>query len=190
MTESGWVSLREYLLASYGELVRILTQRLRSQERAEDALQDTYLRLERCTDTGPVHSPRGYLLRMAQNIATDRLRAEKRYVSAASDGGPNLAEDVEPAETQRLTVAEGIGFIHSIDDAPGPEQVAIARSDLKLLAAIVEELPARRRAIFVAAWIEGRSHQEISAKFGISLRSVQNELQLARHYCITRFYER
>jgi len=61
--------LRNLLLSSYEDLANWLTRRLGSQELAREALQETYLRLERGNEIGPVHSPKAYLLRTAINIA-------------------------------------------------------------------------------------------------------------------------
>jgi RNA polymerase sigma-70 factor, ECF subfamily len=190
LADNSWALLRRHLLGSYQELVRMLARRLRSVEQAEDALQDTFLRLERGGEIGEVKSPRGYLLRMALNIAAERRRGESRYVGVPGAGKEDAAAtSAGPTVLRRLTVSDGLDVILRIDDAPGPEQIAADRSELKKLAKIVAELPSRRRAIFMAAWVEGRSHQEIAKSFGLSLRSIQHELKLARHYCLSRYKE-
>jgi RNA polymerase sigma-70 factor (ECF subfamily) len=174
------------LLANYNDLVKVLTRRLGSAERAEDALQDTYVRLERDGELGALQSPRGYLVRMALNIATDRWRAENRHL-AANDASAGRATDPWQTENRRLTVREGDAILDIVDEAPSPEHVMAGRSDLRVLEKILAELPSRRRAIFEAAWIEERSHQEIAHQFGLALRTVQQELKLAREYCLVRF---
>lgn len=187
MVDQNWALLRQHLLDSYQELVRLLARRLRSKDRAEDALQDAYLRLERGGEIGAVKSPRGYLLRMALNIAAERLRSESRHTKisgAIDDWG---ASNVVSISNRRLTVSDGKDFIHLVDDTPDPERIVVGRSDLKLLTGIVAELPSRRRAIFMAACMDGKSHQEIAKTFGLSIRSVQHELKLARQFCTSRY---
>lgn len=190
MPEKNWKLLREHLVASYGELVRALTRRLRSRERAEEALHDTYERLERgAVKIAVLQSPEGYLLRMATRIAMDRWRSEHGYVrpsAAERAAGPQAGNQ---KQLRLLSVAEGDSLIHHIDEAPDPEQVAAGRSEMRRLVAILDELPHRRREIFVAAWVEEQSHQEIARKFGLSLRSVQHELMLARQHCLARLQD-
>ncbi len=53
------------LLAGYEDFALWLTRRLGSSELARDALQETFLRLERGSEIGPVNSPKAYLLRIA-----------------------------------------------------------------------------------------------------------------------------
>lgn len=186
--DKNWKLLREHLLTSYGELVKALTRRLRSRERAEEALQDTYEKLQRGTvEIAVLQSPQGYLLRMATRIAMDRWRSENGYVR------PNAAERAAGQQTaggarqpKFISVSEGDNLIHHIDETPDPERIVAGRSEMKRLAAILDELPARRREIFIAAWVEEQSHHEIAQKFGLSLRSVQHELKLARQHCLSR----
>ena len=77
MTESGRELLRRVFLLGYDDLKLRLTRRLGSAELASDALQDTWIRLERASSIGPVLSPRPYILRVAYNIALKRLRRER-----------------------------------------------------------------------------------------------------------------
>ena len=50
----------------------------------------------------------------------------------------------------------------------------------------MEELPARRRNILLAARVEGLTQPEVARRFGISLRLVEGELQRAQEYCAIR----
>ena len=153
--------LRDLLVANYDDLTQVLTRRLGSLDRASDALQEAYTRLAQNGEPTGVASPWHYLVRMAQNIGVDRWRADHR----------------------RVSVAEGWEFLNLVDDNPDPEREATAKRELEALVAIVKTLPQRRRAIFVAAWFEELAHPEIAKRFNISLRTVRQELQIAREYC-------
>lgn len=152
--------LIELLLSSYADFERRLTRRLGSNELAGEALQDTYVRLRRTDNLGEIRNPRSYLFRMAINIASNRVRAEARHLSAA--------------QVEML--------IDLPDESPDPAQVAQARSDLAAVARALDQLPPRRRAIFRRAWVDGISHAEIGAEFGIAIRTVRHELRLATEY--------
>jgi RNA polymerase sigma-70 factor (ECF subfamily) len=161
MAESARATLRQLLQLSYDDLKRRLARRLGSTELAGEALQDTFLRLERAETIGPVRNPRGYLFRMAINLAINRRHAEAR----------------------RLAAPETTALLELADDAPGPARIAEARSEVAALKRAIGALPARRRAIFLAAWREELAHPAIAERFGVSLRTVQVELRHALEHC-------
>jgi RNA polymerase sigma-70 factor (ECF subfamily) len=162
MGEKDRVSLLRHLVARYEDLARKLTPRLGSTGEAADALQDTYLRIGQAEAIPAVHDPHAYLLRVATNIAADRRRAHVR---------------------QRLDDIDIARLLEIEDDAPDPAAILAGRQDMALLQASLHELPVRRRAIFLAARVEGLPHREIADRFGISLRTVANEIQRAFDHC-------
>ncbi len=168
MTDQGVFALRNLFLDRYEDIRARLTRRLGSADLADDAMQDTWLRLARTQLIGVVQSPQSYLFRIALNVAEDRRLMEQRR--------PVSAVEIE-------------SLLQLPDDAPTPEQAVIARSDLEAFKAIVDELPRRQRAIFLAARVGNVPRQEIADRMGISLRLVAKELQLAIEHCIARHKE-
>jgi RNA polymerase sigma-70 factor (ECF subfamily) len=164
MTEKARATLLSFLAVRYDDLKTRLTRRLGSAELAGEALQDTYLRLGHTDTDGMVRSPGAYIFRMAFNIAMDHRRAESR----------------------RLSVAEIHDLLNIADDAPGPEQIVGARSEIEALERVIEELPPRRRAVLLAARLEGLPQRQIALRLGISLRLVEKELKRAQEYCAER----
>lgn len=160
--------LRNLLLSSYEDLANWLTRRLGSQELAREALQETYLRLERGNEIGPVHSPRAYLLRTAINIAINKRVSDKRRLGIS--------------ETEKLLTVP--------DEAPDPARAVEARSEIVALIKALNELPDRRRQIFLASWIDEVPHREIAERFGISIRTVQIELKDALEHCAHRLHRK
>jgi RNA polymerase sigma-70 factor (ECF subfamily) len=162
---SALAALQELLIDRYGDLKVRLARRLGSQEWAEEALQDTYLRLEGAEFAGAVRNPTAYLFRTAFNIALNRVRADRR----------------------RLSVGEVEGLLHIADDAPDALQVFEGRADIQRLGHVIANLPERQRAILLASRVEGHSRQQIAQRFGISVGMVDKELQRAQEYCAARF---
>ena len=146
MTESGRELLRRVFLLGYDDLKLRLTRRLGSVELASDALQDTWIRLERASSIGPVLSPRPYILRVAYNIALKRLRRERDMVT------------LEEAR-------EALDFVS--DAAPDPAKVTEARAELILLRQAAEELTPRQRDILFAVRLDGVPVREIALRHGI-----------------------
>lgn len=156
-----WAVLRDLLADKYDDLRRRLVRRLGSEELASESLNETWLRLHRHDDVGPVQSPAAYVLRTALNIATDRRRVERRWARRS--------------ETRAaLDIA---------DPAPGPAREAEGRLQLDALRRAIEALPDRARDILKAARLEGLRQQEIAERFGISTRMVRIELRRALDHC-------
>jgi DNA-directed RNA polymerase specialized sigma24 family protein len=72
----GWVVadtnralLRSLLLADYRDFFDGLKRRLGSADLAGEALQETFLHLDRVPQAKPVQRPKSYLYRIAVNIA-------------------------------------------------------------------------------------------------------------------------
>jgi RNA polymerase sigma factor (sigma-70 family) len=161
MTEMTRAKLRALLESGYAVFRERLRRRLGSDELADEALQDTWLRLARSGDVGVVQSPDNYLFRIALNVAADHREAESR----------------------RLSQAEVYTVIHMADDALDPERFTNARAEFAALELALQELSPRRRAIFILARVDEVAHDEIARRFGISPRMVEKELRRALDHC-------
>lgn len=143
----------------YLVLLHRLSHRLRSQEAAEDALHDVYLKLRSEPDIGEMRNHRAYLYRMSLNLAKNHIRAQSRT----------------------MTVDD---FILALvpDIAPDPEQVAFARLEMERAFQALHAMPERRRQLFLARWRDGMPQAEIALEFGLHKRSVQKELARAETF--------
>jgi RNA polymerase sigma factor (sigma-70 family) len=164
MAETTWAALRALLVDRYAEFKTRLTRQLGSEELATESLHETWLRLDRPGYAGVLQSAPAYLLRIAANIATDRLRAER----------------------SRRTQSQVDATLQIIDPAPDPGRHAAGRVDIEVVARVLKELPSRSRTILVASRLEGLSHQAIADRLGISRRTVLYELKRAVLHLETR----
>lgn len=153
-------ALLDLLLGDYAGFRQRLTGRLGSAEAASDALQDTYVRLERSPHLAEVRNPRSYLMRMALNIASNNKRTDARHLSVA---------DVD-------------ALTHIVDDTPGPDDVAEARSEMAAVQRALERMPERRRAIFRRSWVDGATDRQIAEEHGLSERTIRHELLTATRF--------
>jgi RNA polymerase sigma-70 factor (ECF subfamily) len=158
-------TLRALLGERYKELKLRLARRLGSLDWAEEALHDTYLRLDGAEAVGRIDNPGAYLLRAAFNNALNRRRAENRRLSAV---------DIE-------------NLLHIADDAPSAQRVVEGRSDLSLLKTAMAALPARQRSILLAARLEGLTRRQIAGRLRISVSLVEKELKRAQEHCVASF---
>ncbi len=150
-------ALQQSLVGNYANLNGRLARRLGSPDAAAEALQETYLRLETASILSAVSNPISYLFRIAVNIATDKRRAEAR----------------------RLTTNEVDALLDIADEAPDPARVVEARSELLALERALQEMPERRRAIFKAVLIENIPRRDLAKRFGVSVRTIDIEVQRA-----------
>ena len=161
MVETGRAFLRQLLVSRYDVLKRRLTRRFGSSDEATEVLHETWLRLGQVTEIGAIQRPQSYLYRMALNVAVDRHRSSSRWS--------------DKAELEALLRAD--------DNQLDPEHIVSMRSEMAALERSLAQLPARRRAIFVAALVEELSYRDIAKRFGMSLRSVEREMAEAFDHC-------
>jgi len=156
--------LVDYLTKHYTTLKSRMTRLLGNGDLAGDALQDTWLRVQSREEEEPIHSPAGYLLRMAVNIAVDIQRRQ----------GRSLPFD-EVAELMDMA-----------DPAPGPEQVAEGRSRMEAMRQIIDRMPKRRRQVVLMVHWDGLEQKEVARRLGVSLRTVESDLKRAHDHLIAR----
>lgn len=168
MAEATSALLRRLYLADYARIRKQLQRVTGSADVADEALQDTYVRLAEGRELpAAVNSPSKYLFMMALNSARKILRKDRsrsRYIETVETFDPDIA-----------------------DEAPGPDIEATARADIVAVRAVLATMPDRRRAIFVAALFEEMPLQDIADRYGIGLRMVQIELKKARQEIFARF---
>jgi RNA polymerase sigma-70 factor, ECF subfamily len=129
----------------YGLLLRIL----RTPERAQDALQDCYMRIWQNAES--YHSERGspmaWLATIARYRALDLLRTKR----------PELSESTfENEDGTSPFEVEGTG--------PTPEDHAAAAEGLGRLQDCMKGLPAEQRDVILLAYYQGFTHAEISER--------------------------
>jgi RNA polymerase sigma factor (sigma-70 family) len=161
MTDDTRAVLKRLLVSRYATLLKRLERATGSIEDASDVLHDTWLRLETMARTEQVDNLEAYLAGATNHAATDHFRRERRHVHEEE-----IDEQFQPE-----------------DELADPERIVAARHKIDKLKVILLELPPRRRAILLAARVDGQLNREIAERFGISLRLVEKELGIALKYC-------
>lgn len=156
--------LQAVLAADYDGLVRRLTRKFGSSDFASETLHETFARLENVPDKTELKSPKDYLFRAAINVGNNRLRAERIRASAA----------------------EIDAVLDVPDDRPDPARIVEARADMAALLQALDELPPRTRRAFEAALFESTPYARIAEELGVSLRTVERDIQQAIEHCARR----
>jgi RNA polymerase sigma factor (sigma-70 family) len=148
-------------------LVRVLRLRLRSDQEAREVAQEAYVRLLQLNELGAVSFLRAYLFRIANNLATDRLR--------------------------RIAVRQSIHadpvFAGEDEAEPSPDRRLIAHQQLRVVEAALEELPDPVRRAFLLHRLEGHSMREIGDTLSVTERTAYNYVVRAMVHCRARLDE-
>jgi RNA polymerase sigma factor, sigma-70 family len=131
--------------------------------RAEDVVQEAYLRFVQVARDEKVLQPVAYLYRIVRNLAVDwvrRLGAEVR-----EDGGT-----AEPLAA----------------DMPSPEDEVLYRDELRLLAEALAELPETTQRAFTMHRFDGLTLQVIAERLGISVAGAHRLVRDALAHCARR----
>ncbi len=159
------------LAAHRPHLVRFFTGRTGSVAEAEDVVQEIWLHIAEPV-SGPIANPVAYLHRIGMNIVLDRVRATGRRTRRDS-GYVEATTNVTTG-----TVAGG----EAIDDTPSAFEAVAGRQRIAQLAAALAGPPEGAMRVFRRHKIDGLSHTEVAAEFGISRSAVEKHIAVAlRH---------
>jgi RNA polymerase sigma-70 factor (ECF subfamily) len=150
------------LVSEYaGTLYRVAYSVLRNSADAEDAVQETFLRVLRHRDMlHEVRDQRVWLIRIVWNVVLDRKRRAK-----------TRPETDDVAELARVLPAAGLS---------SEERVVAAQHHAHVLAC-VEQLPDKERQVLMLSAFEELNSVEIASVLGITESSVRSRLFRARN---------
>ena len=142
-------------------LYRVAFSVLRNPSDAEDAVQETFLRVLRHRDSlEEVRDHRVWLIRIVWNIVLDRKRRAR-----------TRPETDDVADLARVLPANGLSAEHRA--AAGQHHAHVLRC--------IDKLPAKEREVLVLSAFEELSSVEIAAVLGITESSVRSRLFRARN---------
>ena len=143
-----------------GTLYRVAYSVLRNPADAEDAVQETYLRVLRHRDgLAEIRDPRVWLVRIVWNVVLDRKRRAK-----------TRPETDDIADLARLLPASGLSAEDRVSSAQHHERVLRA----------VEKLPAKEQQVLILSAFEDLSSVEIAHVLGTTESTIRSRLFRAR----------
>jgi RNA polymerase sigma factor (sigma-70 family) len=151
-------SIRE-AVQNYGKrLSRFIRSRVKSNEDAEDILQDVWYQLTFVVDTKPVEQMSAWLYRVTRNRIIDRKRKQ----------GTLSLEDLvwEDEDGEGLSPLD---LIAGTADTEGEMERAFFH---KLLFEALDELPEKQRDVFVRNELDGITLQQIADETGENIKTV------------------
>lgn len=139
-----------------------LRSRFGTDEEVDDIIQESYVRLLRARETGPLACPRAYLFITARNMMLRHLRRQRRTELAP---WPEEGEAAIPSDA-----------LHARSHMEKSET-------LDLLIAAIKALPDKCRQVMTLRKIYGLSQREVAARLGITENVVEAQSMIGMRRC-------
>lgn len=148
------------LFRKHAERVRrSLGFRLRNDDDAQDATQETFLKLWRQERDGNLRADAVAYLNMAANTMAFDIHRRRAYHSA---------DRVDAVEADDVP-----------SGAPGIDEALHWRDALAVFVASVESLPSQTRDVFLLYHLKGLTYRQIATTLGISSRTAERHIEQA-----------
>lgn len=150
------------------ELRSFLHRQLRNPETAADLTQETYLRLLRQPPRKPVLNLRGFIFKVARNLAIDHARSRQT----------------------RERLDEGTTYLYEVTgESPALFDVVVAQQELAAMAHALHRLPTQCQEIFTLCRLQNLPHKEVALQLKVSVSTVEKQLAIALDFlsqCLQR----
>jgi len=150
---SGWVSIN--VLPFEAELRASMRRLCTTPDDVDDLVQEVYCRLLRSASVEHIATPRAFAMQVAKNIMLDRLRRDS---------------------VLRIDIMASLDDLDVPEASPSTERVAMARSELRWVLGLIDQLPHRCRQVYRARRIQGLSQIETAAFLGLSENVIEKEM--------------
>lgn len=154
-------------MAHRSELVNYANGIVGDVGRAEDVVQEAWVRFDAITNGRALEEPVGYLYRIVRNLAIDSYRSRMREERVLEPGAEAAAQQTP-------------------DDTPSPEAATSAKHELRLLTEAMAELPERTRIALEMRRFGGCKLKEIAEHLGISVTTAHEIIADGVDYCRQR----
>ncbi|MDC3379446.1 RNA polymerase sigma factor [Planctomycetota bacterium] len=152
-------ALGELLRRNHSRVLNLAYRYLRDRDKAEDVVQETFLKLYKARDRyRPDARFASYLLRIATNICLSQLRKKKM---GSLDAGEGSMEPEDP-------------------DAVPPDGDALQEELHGRVRAAVERLPDRQRIAILLNKFEGQDYAQVAEHLGLTVSATKSLLHRAR----------
>lgn len=142
--------------AAFSRVRAALMRRGRTEDDADDLVQEAWVRLASYQRDRVVAEPEAFLMRTALNLSIDSYR-------------------VNGSRGERVLLDEAV----LVDAAPGIEATLLARERMTRLSECVGRLNSRTRDIFLAHRVDGMSYQQIARYHQVSVSAVEKHIAKA-----------
>lgn len=160
------LNIEAIYLNHQSELQFHLTRIVNCPDIAADLAQESFIIFFREAQKQTIDHPRGFLFRVAKNLAYDHIKHRKVTENYVQTNDQALLPPNEFPSTEKLV---------SIDER------------LAAITQILDELPLRTREIFVLNRVYGMTYAETAKELGISDSAVEKHMAKALLHCRKQF---
>lgn len=160
------MNIEAIYLNHQSELQFHLTRIVNCPDIAADLAQESFIIFFREAQKQTIDHPRGFLFRVAKNLAYDHIKHRKVTENYVQTNDQALLPPNEFPSTEKLV---------SIDER------------LAAITQILDELPLRTREIFVLNRVYGMTYAETAKELGISDSAVEKHMAKALLHCRKQF---
>lgn len=141
--------------ATAARLFGVTLRIVRNQATAEDAVQETYMKVWRYADRYSSNgmSPMTWLITIARNTAIDKLRVSRD------------ADDLDSVSD------------HLVASGPTPEQSLIAAGEATRISGCMDKLDQDRSEALRGAYLQGLSYKDLAVRFNVPLNTMRTWLR-------------
>ena len=133
----------------------------------DDIVQESYSVLAGLDSVADIRFPRAYLFQVAHSLVVRHIR-RARIVSFQA------MEDVNNCDWA--------------DDAPSPEEVTVARDELRQLATAIAAMPPQTREAFTLRRVNGLSQRDIALQMRLSENTIEKHISRGIRF-LTNWFE-
>jgi RNA polymerase sigma-70 factor (ECF subfamily) len=148
------------------ELQFHLTRIVDCPDIAADIVQESFIIFFREAQKQTIDHPRGFLFRVAKNLAYDHIKHRK------------VTENYAQTKEQSLPPPS---------EFPSAENLVSVNEKLAAIMRILDELPLRTQEIFVLNRVYGKTYSEIAMELDISDSAVEKHMAKALLHCRIQF---
>ena len=160
--------------AAFGELVRrygdsvlgYLIRMSRNREQAEDLFQETFKRVHEKAHTFRGPQFKGWLFRIATNVALDGIRRSKHTKAISL----NQKLDCDNPNSEQL------GAVVTADNSNNPSEQASKAEQTEQVRQAIRSLPSKQRATLVLAYYQQLSYPDVAEVLGCSIGTVKTQM--------------
>ena len=150
-------------------LRRWIKSRFSAIRDVDDLVQETFSRILKIHESGPIPNPQAFLFVVSRNLAINKL---KRL---------GLESAPEAKELDPLVLA---------DEMAGPFEATAHQEEIDQLVAAIQSLPDRCRQVMTLKKIYGLTQKEVAAKLGVSEHTVEAQIGIGMRKCTAFFKQR
>lgn len=128
----------------------------------DDVVQESYLRIWRARAAEPIRCAKAFLFTIAQHVALDFVRRERRSPIHSTDD---------------------LAALEVLEEKPAAADTLGRAEKIQLLIAAIDSLPRRCREVVILRKLKLVPQRDVAARLGISEKGVENQLARGIERC-------